>query len=222
MNGDHMNRPDKPFQHAPEAAGWMKFVGLAGMIAWSIFGCQALGGLEELKLANETDGGLGGSGGGSETNASSSISSSSGIPIMGDVACDADLCPIGPESACCSDHYHTNSDPWVECVTGPPSNDSCNTAGGANGYETRIECQLPSHCPQGTVCCGNTETIAVATWYTTLSCAATCAWPDTVVCDPMDAMSECPVVNDNGMMTQTTCQTSDLLPAGYGVCKIAP
>lgn len=137
---------------------------------------------------------------------------------MGDIACGGGTCPIGVDSACCFDHYMSNSPPYEVCVTGAPSVDDCNTAGGTNGYETRIECQLPSHCPQGTVCCGNHETIVIS-WYTTLSCAATCTWPDTIVCDPMDANTVCPVVNDNGMMRQTTCTTTDLLPAPYAVCR---
>ncbi len=219
-----MNRPEKPAfrQTKTTKSDQTNYVGLAGLIASSVLGCQVIAGLEDLKLANEVDGGIDGSGGSvGETSSSSSVSSSSGEPIMGDIACGGTTCPIGLESACCSDHYQTNSSPFVECVTGPPSNDSCNTAGGANGYETRIECQLPSHCPQGTVCCGNIETISVFTWYVTLSCAATCAWPDTVVCDPMNPMN-CPVVDNNSTMVQTVCAASDLLPPEYGVCKLPP
>lgn len=139
---------------------------------------------------------------------------------MGDVACGGGTCPIGSgTSACCFDYYHSNSPPYEECVTGTPSTDTCNTAGGVNGYETRIECQLAAHCPPGTVCCGNLETIAGLPWYTAVSCATTCNWPDTLVCDPMDANTMCPIVNDNGAMRQTSCVATELLPAAYAVCK---
>lgn len=197
---------------------------MAGILGGFSFGCQIVGGLEELKLAADAvDGGVGGSGNtGSSGSSSSSSSSSSGEPIMGDVLCGAGTCPIGPESACCSDHYQLSSDPFVECVMGIAATDGCNTAGGANGYETRIECQLPAHCPKGTVCCGNIETISIMDWYPTLSCQSTCAWPDTVVCDPMNPMNDCPIVNDQGTMVQTMCLASDLLPTGYAVCKIGP
>jgi hypothetical protein len=221
-----MSRPEKAARaieysstKSLKLAWWLS---LGGILFSSILGCQVVGGLEELKLANDAAGGAGGSGGNgtsSTGNSSSSVASSSGAPIMGDVACGGVTCPIGTESACCYDHYKTNSDPYLECVNGPAGNDGCNTAGGANGYETRIECQLPAHCAIGTVCCGNIETISIVTWYTTLSCTTTCTWPDTVVCDPMNPNNVCPVVNDNGTMVQTACAASDILPPGYGVCK---
>jgi hypothetical protein len=222
-----MNCPDTPariIEHSLMRTLDSVFVlGLAGVAFFGLIGCQFVGGLDDLQLANgNANGGAGGGGNGSSNsagNASSSVASSSGVPIMGDLACDATTCPLGPESACCSDHYHTNSPPFVECINGPPSDDGCNTAGGANGYETRIECQIPAHCPPGTICCGNIETVAVLTWYTTLSCAVSCTWPDTVACDPMNPNNDCPLVNDNGMMVQTTCATSDLLPPSYAVCK---
>lgn len=222
-----MNRPEKPARIIHDSsfvtpnAAFMR--GLAGIASFGLIGCQFVGGLEDLRLANGVaDGGAGSGGNGSSNSSgssSSSASSSSGVPIMGDVACEGEMCPIGPESACCLDHYKMNSAPFVECVTGPPGNDGCRTAGGANGYETRIKCQIAAHCPPGTVCCGNIETVSVLTWYTSLSCATSCSWPDTVICDPMSPKNECPVVNDNGMMVQTACAATDLLPSGYSVCK---
>lgn len=224
-----MNRPKKPERiieffsiKTPQPTSML---GLAGAFVLGLLGCQVVGGLEDLRLA---DGGAGGAGNGGETSGSNAGSSSSssasstsnGAPIMGDIACGSEICPIGVESACCSDHYKMNSNPFVECINGPPSNDGCNTAGGASGYETRIECQLPAHCPPGTVCCGNIETILmVATWYPTLSCTTSCIWPDTVVCDSMSPNNDCPIVNDNGKMVQTACATSELLPPNYTVCK---
>lgn len=220
-----MNRQDKPAQSHEQLA--MKprlhvwFVGLAGMMVASI-GCQVVGGLQELKLAPDAGEGGSGVGGASGSSSSSSTSSSSGMPIMGDIACGENICPVGIESACCYDHYKTNAEPYLQCVNGPADNDGCNTAGGANGYETRIECQLPTHCAAGAVCCGNIETIGPATWYTTLSCATTCTWPDSVVCDLNSSTHECPMVNHNGNMVQTMCMPSEYLPPEYGVCGIAP
>jgi hypothetical protein len=222
-----MNRPEKPARiierssiKTPHSA-WL--IGLAGILLPGPLACQVVGGLEELRLVEGGTAGSGGSGGQEivsvASSTSSASSSSSGTPIMGDVACGMGTCPIGAESACCSDHYQTNSSPFVECVKGPPGNDGCNTAGGANGYETRIKCQIPAHCPTGMVCCGNLDTIAVATWYTTLSCATTCTWPDTIVCDPMNPNNDCPIVNEAGNARQTICTVSDLLPPGYSVCK---
>lgn len=200
------------------------FAGLAGLASTSTLGCQLVGGLDELRLgAGATGGGAGsggnGGGGGGDvaSSSSSSSSSSSGVPIMGDISCIGEICPVGIESACCYDDGKSNA----VCVNAPPATDGCDTAGGASGYETRIECQLPAHCPPGTVCCGNLETIETTTWYPILGCASTCVWPDTVVCDPMGAMPDevCPIVNDQGMMRQTKCQVSDFLPTGYAVCR---
>lgn len=197
-------------------------VGLAGLIVFGLFGCQFVGGLEELVVADNANGGAGGTGGsgvgGNST--SSSSSSSSGIVNIADVECGGSLCTVGSQSSCCADHYMTNSDPFIECVKGPPGNDGCRTSGGANGYETRIKCQLPSHCPQGSVCCGNIEAISIMTWFVSLSCTTTCPWPDTIVCDPMSPTNDCPIVNNNGNMVQTTCQAHELLPTGYFVCNL--
>jgi hypothetical protein len=223
-----MNRQEKPAQRCEWLATNMRqqawLVGLAGILCASL-GCQVIGGLEELKLdPNAGNGGSGSGGsGGSGSTSSSSASSSSGVPIMGDIACgEGTICPVGPESACCYDHYKLSNQPYLECVNGSASTDGCNTAGGANGYETRIECQLPTHCATGTVCCGNIETISIVTWYPTLSCTTTCAWPDTVVCDLNSSTNACPMVNNNGTMVQTTCMPSEYLPSVYGVCAIAP
>lgn len=224
-----MSRPEKPPRVSltleTNPISLALFLGLAWWTIETNIGCQFIGGLDELKLASDAGvggndtGGSGGNGSSGTNSSSSSSSSSSGVPIMGDIACDTTTCPIGDESACCSDHYHTNSQPWIECVTGPPGADGCKTAAGANGYESRIKCQLPTHCAQGTVCCGDIETVSVLTWYVSLSCTAACNWPDTIACDPMNPMNDCPVVNDNGTMRQTTCTASDLLPTGYFVCQ---
>jgi len=222
-----MNRPEKPpriIEYSTIRTPTAAFVrGLAGIAFFSLIGCQVVGGLEDLRLVSRAaDGGAGSGGNGSTSSSassSSSVASSSGAPIMGDIACDGEICPVGTESACCSDQFKINSKPFMECVNGPPSDDGCNTAGGANGYETRIECQIPAHCPPGTVCCGNFDTILSVNWYSTLSCTTSCTWPDTVVCDPNSSINDCPVVNIDGKMVQTACTATDLLPLGYAVCK---
>lgn len=217
-----MNCLDKPKTRRAKHEAKALCVGLAGMIFYGSFGCQILGGLEELVIAGNGNGGAGGTSGtgmGGDS-VSSSSSSSSGIVVTADVDCGGSICTVGSQSACCSDHYKTNSSPYIECVNGPPGNDGCNTAGGANGYETRIKCQLPSHCPENTLCCGNIETIGVTTWFISLSCATTCIWPDTFACDPMNPMNVCPMVENDGMMVQTTCQQHALLPTGYFVCAL--
>jgi hypothetical protein len=195
--------------------------GLAGLILFGSCGCQIIGGLEDLQLAGPT-GGAGGTSGSGSNNASggNASSSSSGIIVTADVECGGTICTVGSESSCCYDHYLTNSKPFIECVNGPAGNDGCKTSGGANGYETRIKCQWPDQCPSGSVCCGNVETISIVTWFVSVGCNTACAWPDTILCDPMSPSTECPMVNDQGMMVQTTCQPAEMLPTGYFNCSL--
>lgn len=150
----------------------------------------------------------------SSASSSSMASSSSGGPAATLVCGDAP-CPVGGDNACCYDEHEVNDAPQAECVSGPPENDGCNTAQG--GYETRIECQLPEHCPSGTVCCADHNQTQAATWYSTLMCAAECSWPgNRVVCDSDD---DCPIVTFQGQQVQTVCQSSTLLPDGYKICR---
>lgn len=219
-----MKHVDPPTAKRANNATKALCMGLAGSFLLSIFGCQFLGSLDELAVANEANGGGGGRGGAGNggnggSGSSSSSSSSSGIVNIADVECGGSLCTVGSQSSCCSDHYMTNSSPFIECVNGPPGNDGCRTSGGANGFETRIKCQWPSHCPQDSVCCGNIETVSIMTWFVSLACTTTCTWPDTIACDPMGQPTDCPIINDNGNMIQTTCQAEGLLPTGYFVCK---
>jgi hypothetical protein len=115
-------------------------------------------------------------------------------------------CPHEMDSACC----------WYslleqgQCIQGPPDPATCNTADEFGGHRTRIECQLPSHCPQGTVCCGDRVPIGSGlVYYANVTCMAQCPSTDRILCDPMNP--SCP----NG----DPCVASMLLPAGYFVCS---
>jgi len=150
----------------------------------------------------------------SSASSSSMASSSSGGPVV-TLACGNTTCEVGGQNACCYDEYEVNGDPQAECVSGPADNDNCSTEQG--GYETRIECQLPEHCPAGTVCCADLNQTQNGNWYSTLMCATECSWPgNRVVCS---ADADCPVVTFQGQQVQTVCQPSTILPDGYMICR---
>jgi hypothetical protein len=153
-------------------------------------------------------------------------SSSSGPmppPVM--VGCGDVECPVDGQSACCWDEYNYNDPPQGECVSGPVDNDNCATDFGDNnngvpGFETRIECQLPEHCPQGTVCCADLTQTQNGNWYNYIRCAATCDYPQQrVLCDPQAPDNVCPTVQTGNGPVQTTCQGSTILPPGYNICR---
>ena len=115
-------------------------------------------------------------------------------------------CPQEPNSACCWYAFQEDG----ECIQGPPSPQTCNTSTQNDGYHTRIECQLPEHCPGGQVCCGNREpTGQGSNYYTEITCEAFCALPDIVMCDPTNP--DCPI--------GTACKPSGSLPEGFSVCS---
>lgn len=199
------------------------------LVALGLVGCQAVGGIDDLTLATHGSGGSGSGIGGGSSSASSGSSGSAGggggaggsggAPIVGDIICGASICPIGAGSACCHDEYATNPGPADECVLGPPETDNCNTAAGTTGFEARIECQLPSHCPTGTICCGAHSTSGGKNWYPTVSCQKECSYPFYPACDPNAPMDTCPLVTDvNGTMFQLTCKQSLILPDGSFMC----
>lgn len=152
----------------------------------------------------------------SSSSSSSMASSSSGGPAAM-VACGDTSCPIGPDQACCYDNYEINPPPQGECVTGPVDNDNCST--GTTGRESRIECQLPEHCPSGTVCCGDLNNSQNGNWYGIVRCVAQCPYPGEItLCDPQNP--QCPVVQTGQGPVQTVCGTSMILPPGYAVCRV--
>ena len=95
--------------------------------------------------------------------------------------------------------------------------DDCHTAETSDaGLETRIECQLPAHCPQGQVCCGQRAQLSGQTVYVHVTCESQCEWTDVTLCDPQAPV--CPEIETQGGKVQTTCVDSGLLPDGYFVC----
>jgi hypothetical protein len=152
--------------------------------------------------SSSSTGGSGGSASGS--------GGSGGVPSFV-VNCGMNDCTITSDEACCWDEYQQYSAPRAECVSGPVEMDDCvtsQTQGG--GFETRIECQLPEHCPAGTVCCGDRRTDGSNFWYAQLTCETSCDDPDRVVCDLNDG-SNC--------AAPFTCVDSSLLPNGYAICS---
>jgi hypothetical protein len=130
------------------------------------------------------------------------------------VACGATDCPVDGQSACCWDDYELNEGPQGECVKGPPDGDECDTEfhqRSFTGAETRIECQLPSHCTGGDVCCGDRVIVdQTSAFYATTQCQSQCDDPDRILCSPLEPSSTCPL----GMF----CTPSTLLPPGYHIC----
>ncbi|MDI1435269.1 hypothetical protein [Polyangium sorediatum] len=168
--------------------------------------------------------GQGGAGNGPSSSSSSTQSSSSGpMPPVVMVACGDVVCPVSGQSACCWDDSNYNDPPQGECVSGPDDNDNCATEFGGNGqpgFESRIECQLPEHCPAGTVCCGDLTQTQGGNWYPLLRCAATCTYPQQrVICDPQAPDTDCPVIQTGQGPVQMTCQPSTILPDGYNICR---
>lgn len=159
--------------------------------------------------------GPGGAPNGPASTAEASVvaSSSSGPPPDPAVDCNGSSCVIGSET-CCWDTNDWNGGPQGECVTGSPFDDGCSTEYffGEMGAETRIECQLPEHCP-GQVCCGHRTIVENGqndwAFYSTTVCESFCGGNDRVLCDP-NGPDVCP--------GGTSCQPSTLLPPGYFVC----
>lgn len=169
------------------------------------------GGAEPQSSASAGGNGAGGDGAGGDTTSSSS---SGPAPIM--IDCNGISCPADATNACC---WHNQGD-TSECVQGPADADNCNTAAQQGGFATRIECQLPEHCPEGTVCCGNRVPTQQGTYYESLTCQETCPSPDIVICgNEGEEGPVCPyVVPTNAPPYQSLCKTSMLLPPGFLVC----
>jgi hypothetical protein len=124
-------------------------------------------------------------------------------------------CVLGQES-CCWDANQWNGAPQGECVTGGVFTDNCNTdyvLFVEAGAETRIECQLPEHCP-GQVCCGHRNVYGQGedafVYYDITTCQSTCDNDDRILCNPMGP-DDCP--------GGSSCNPSTLLPSGYHVCS---
>lgn len=168
----------------------------------------------ETSTTSTSSGSQGGAGGGDPT----STSSSTGGPAPTLDCVDA-TCAQGENSACC---YHGVSDQTGECIDGPASNDTCNTEPTQDAFGSRIECQLPSHCGDGQICCGTRRTFGMRNaYYPTVQCQSDCAFPDVQLCDP--ASPDCPIeTTPQGTKVQTVCRQSERLPPNYFICARPP
>jgi hypothetical protein len=163
----------------------------------------------------------GGSGG-----ATTSQSTTTGPGGGSSIDCGQTSCSFGGDSACCWDLYQQYGMPYAECVMGSVENDGCSTTmpgePGEPGIETRIECQTTSQCGGGQVCCGHREQFFSGgqqyTYYESLTCQASCQWPDITMCDDLQWSGNCPMVDGPNGPVQGECKQSDLLPPGYIVC----
>jgi len=159
-----------------------------------------------------------GTGGSNTTIGSVTSVASTGTGMAGMLACGNTSCQVGGDNACCWDSKEWYDPPQAECVSGPIDADSCRTAHTNAGTETRIECQLPSHCSNGEICCGwRISTEQYGTWYAETACKQECDWPDIELCDDN---YDCPTVNTNQGQVKLVCKASTLLPAGYLVCGL--
>ena len=134
--------------------------------------------------------------------------------------CGDELCPVAAQSACC--YSATSSNGALQCVTGPPANDDCNTpfeVGDNFGWQTRIECQTSEQCDGGTVCCGHREMNQQVNLYDLTRCQSSCDYPSIVLCSTLGATAGCPKLpTQNGGDVQAVCKQSTILPIGYYVC----
>ena len=172
--------------------------------------------------------GVGGTGGATPTSGTggagvgpATTTGSGGAPAA-TLDCGTQQCPLGGDSACCHDQLDDGG-PSQECVSGPTNMDNCFTAeNGGGGTETRIECQLPSHCDSNEVCCGWRGSNGQEVFYINVTCRTDCGvnWPDVILCDPVTP--DCPVVQTGGGNVQMVCVGSSLLPDGYSVCAFPP
>jgi hypothetical protein len=197
---------------ATAVLGMAAFGGIAACGAEvAVFGAPAT----VTSSGNSGGGGSGGSEGTGGDVTTGPGSTGSGQPAM--LACGDSSCPVGEDSACCWDDKNFHGQPQAECVTGDPDEDNCATSeDNPPGAETRIECQQPSHCEAGEVCCGERHSqMGVGTWYSETVCADDCDWPDIQLCEPGYV---CPTIETMGGPVQLVCKPSQLLPPGYMVC----
>ena len=177
-----------------------------------------------------------GSGAGTTTSSSSSSSGTGGSagvggmgqggePPMATLECGNQLCPVAGDNACCFDRYQIYGQPQAECVMGPVASDGCTTSmpgeNGPGGFETRIECQVPEHCP-GQICCGQREAFQqmgqTYGYYESVTCVNECSYPNIVLCATPGLEMGCPMLPSQNGPVQSVCQQSSLLPTGYYVC----
>lgn len=136
-------------------------------------------------------------------------STTSGDPPDETVDCGGQSCSIGQGGICC----------WIDAVntgTCAPGPSACENTGTIGNVKTAIECQLPSQCDSGEICCAHRYYDSGGSPYESTSCDSTCELYDLYLCDP--AAPECPVYQDANGPIPTSCKASTLLPPGYFVC----
>ena len=121
-------------------------------------------------------------------------------------------------------------DPTVTCGLGPPclvsdggccygtfQQAQCSQNGSCPNLATQILCQLPSDCP-GQICCAQRNDPQQA-FYDAVQCDSQCDSPSRILCNA--AAPACPLLpNGQGMLVQSVCKASQLLPAGYSICSL--
>jgi hypothetical protein len=159
-----------------------------------------------------SEGEAGGSGAGGDGDASGVGGAGGATPSLD---CGNGTCPQGGDSACCWDSdRHTG-----KCIEGPPSDATCNTTQrSTDGRKTRIECELPSQCAAGEVCCAAVEIERDQLRYTSVTCASQCDWPKAKLCSVEDP--GCPIVTTPEGTVQTVCAHSARFQDSYLVCGV--
>ena len=194
-------------------------LGLALAVA-DLAACNAISGVGDFSFgsssatssASGSTGGHGSSSSGAGGNPTTGSGGAGGAALT--VPCLKKECPVAPNAeACCYDNTVTHAAEDGRCVVGKPGEDGCKASDDDAGRETRIECHVPSDCPDGKLCCGQRiDNDAGAVYYRIVACETSCPSPNLQLCD---SASTCPVGPDGGL----SCTQSDILPAGYLVCK---
>lgn len=135
--------------------------------------------------------------------------------------CGGQQCQSDTQACCWDEHGTGGPKEYGKCVATPVTMDQCNNDLSIEGAQSIIECQSPSHCTGGQICCGNRVVIQQqAYYYDVVACVDSCDYPDLVLCDGIGEDAPCPVVLSAGQMVQTQCEPSTLLPPGYFVCGV--
>lgn len=146
-------------------------------------------------------GGTGAAGAGVSTSSSGggqgdTTSSSSGGANDVTVDCGANTCSVSEGDQCCYDTFLSQT----ECVD--------QNAGCAGFAVVTIQCQSPSDCEGGLVCCG--QRVDASQPYTGLFCVDECEEPNVLMCDPNGA--PCPGADG------AQCMGDIWLPPDYFSC----
>lgn len=137
--------------------------------------------------------------------ATTTTSTTSGEPTNVLVDCGGAVCDVTEGGACCLTFQGQSA--FVTCQ---PEDSQCESA-----FSTSIQCDGPFDCDGGKVCCAVRD--RSGQFYERTSCESRCDGSDRVICDPSGPACQ-PIVNNQGQTVPTTCQQSQLLPAGYEVC----